>query len=170
MWTNSVRPILVLGLGNPIMGDDGVGIVALEQFRDRFEVSDGVELMDGGTWGMNLLPYIESAGKLLLVDAIRSGLEPGADAYVDGPDLPRILGQKLSAHQVDIVDVLTLCQLRGTLPHDGGAWGRAVPDRDARRHDARGRRRDRAPPGADGETAAGVGRARVATDPRACMK
>lgn len=116
MWTNSVRPILVLGLGNPIMGDDGVGIVALEQFRDQFEVSDGVELMDGGTWGMNLLPYIESAGKLLLVDAIRSGLEPGADVYLDGPDLPKVLGQKLSAHQVDIVDVLTLCQLRGTLP------------------------------------------------------
>ena len=116
MWTNSARPVLVLGLGNPIMGDDGVGIVALEQFRERFEVSEGVELMDGGTWGMNLLPYIESAGKLLLVDAIRAGLEPGADVFLDGPDLPRVLGQKLSAHQVDIVDVLTLAQVRGTLP------------------------------------------------------
>ncbi|MEZ4412166.1 MAG: HyaD/HybD family hydrogenase maturation endopeptidase [Gemmatimonadales bacterium] len=116
MWTNSHRPVLVLGLGNPIMGDDGVGIIALEQFRDRFEVGDGVELMDGGTWGMNLLPYIESAGKLLLVDAIRAGLEPGADVFLDGPDLPKILGQKLSAHQVDIVDVLTLAQVRGTLP------------------------------------------------------
>ena len=41
MWTNSDRPVLVLGLGNPIMGDDGVGIVALEQFRERFEVFDG---------------------------------------------------------------------------------------------------------------------------------
>jgi hydrogenase maturation protease len=116
MWTNSVRPILVLGLGNPIMGDDGVGIVALERFREQFEVSEGVELMDGGTWGMNLLPYIECAGKLLLVDAIRAGLEPGADVMVDGPDLPKVLGQKLSAHQVDIVDVLTLAQVRGTLP------------------------------------------------------
>jgi len=116
MWTNNPRPILVLGLGNPIMGDDGVGIVALEQFRDQFEVFEGVELMDGGTWGMNLLPYIESAGKLLLVDAIRAGLEPGADVFLDGPDLPMVLGQKLSAHQVDIVDVLTLAQLRGTLP------------------------------------------------------
>jgi hydrogenase maturation protease len=116
MWTNSHRPVLVLGLGNPIMGDDGVGIIALEHFRDRFEVGEGVELMDGGTWGMNLLPYIESAGKLLLVDAIRAGLPPGADVFLDGPDLPRILGQKLSAHQVDIVDVLTLAQVRGTLP------------------------------------------------------
>jgi len=116
MWTSSARPVLVLGLGNPIMGDDGVGIVALERFRELFEVGEGVELMDGGTWGMNLLPYIESAGKLLLVDAIRAGLAPGADVYLDGPELPRVLAQKLSAHQVDIVDVLTLAQVRGTLP------------------------------------------------------
>jgi len=123
MWTNSVRPILVLGLGNPIMGDDGVGIIALEQFRQLYGEPDGVELMDGGTWGMNLLPWIESAGKLLLVDAIRAGLEPGADVLLDGPDLPRVLGQKLSAHQVDIVDVLTLAQVRGTLPADTVALG-----------------------------------------------
>lgn len=116
MWTNNHRPVLVLGLGNPIMGDDGVGVVALERFRERFDVGEGVELMDGGTWGMNLLPYIESAGRLVLVDAIRAGLEPGADVFLDGPDLPRVLGQKLSVHQVDIVDVLTLAQVRGTLP------------------------------------------------------
>ena len=42
MWTNSTRPVLVLGLGNPIMGDDGVGIAALEWFREQFEVFDGV--------------------------------------------------------------------------------------------------------------------------------
>ncbi len=123
MWTNNVRPVLVLGLGNPIMGDDGVGIIALERFRERYGEHDGVELMDGGTWGMNLLPWIESAGKLLLVDAIRAGLAPGADVFLDGPDLPRVLGQKLSAHQVDIVDVLTLAQVRGTLPADTVALG-----------------------------------------------
>jgi hydrogenase maturation protease len=123
MWTNNPRPVLVLGLGNPIMGDDGVGILALEQFRDAFECEACVELMDGGTWGMNLLPYIESAGKLLLVDAIRGGLGAGEDVYVAGPDLPKVLGQKLSAHQVDIVDVLTLCQLRGTLPAHTVALG-----------------------------------------------
>jgi hydrogenase maturation protease len=123
MWTNNPRPVLVLGLGNPIMGDDGVGILALEEFRDTFECEACVELMDGGTWGMNLLPYIESAGKLLLVDAIHGGLGAGEDVIVAGPDLPRVLGQKLSAHQVDIVDVLTLCQLRGTLPAETVALG-----------------------------------------------
>ena len=123
MWTNNPRPILVIGLGNPIMGDDGVGILALERFREAFECGDGVELMDGGTWGMNLLPYIESAGKLLLVDAIRGGVGAGEDVFVAGPDLPAILGQKLSAHQVDIVDVLTLAQLRGTLPSHTVALG-----------------------------------------------
>jgi hydrogenase maturation protease len=123
MWTNNPRPTLVLGLGNPIMGDDGVGILALERFRDAFECEECVELMDGGTWGMNLLPYIESAGRLLLVDAIHGGLGAGEDVFVAGPDLPKVLGQKLSAHQVDIVDVLTLAQLRGTLPTHTVALG-----------------------------------------------
>jgi len=123
MWTNNPRPILVLGLGNPIMGDDGVGILALERFREAFECEERVELMDGGTWGMNLLPYIESAGRLLLVDAIHGGVGAGEDVVVAGPDLPRVLAQKLSAHQVDLVDVLALCQLRGTLPEHTIALG-----------------------------------------------
>jgi len=113
---SDLRPVLVLGLGNPIMGDDGVGILALEQFRARFDVPAGVELVDGGTWGMNLLPCIEEAGKLLLVDAIRAGKAPGADVFLAGADLPQTLAQKLSAHQVDLVDVLALAQARGTLP------------------------------------------------------
>jgi hydrogenase maturation protease len=134
MWTNDRRPVLVLGLGNPIMGDDGVGIVAVQRFRERFEVPEGVELMDGGTWGMNLLPWIESAGKLILVDAIRAGLAPGADVFLAGPNLPRVLGQKLSAHQVDIVDVLTLAHVRGMLPVSTVALG-VEPERIEMRSD-----------------------------------
>lgn len=123
MWTSDLRPTLVLGLGNPIMGDDGVGILALERFRERYLLPEGVELLDGGTWGMNLLPYIEDAGRLLLVDAIRAGGVPGADVYLAGADLPRALAQKLSAHQVDFVDVLALAHARGTLPAQTVALG-----------------------------------------------
>ncbi|HMA40999.1 MAG TPA: hydrogenase maturation protease, partial [Gemmatimonadales bacterium] len=67
---------VVIGLGNPIMADDGVGIAALERLRAAGAPA-GVELVDGGTWGMNLLPIIEAAGKLLLMDAIDDGGEPG---------------------------------------------------------------------------------------------
>ncbi len=123
MSTNDLRPILVLGLGNPIMGDDGVGILALQRFREQYGEPPGVELLDGGTWGMNLLPWIEEAGRLLLVDAIRAGNAPGADVLLAGADLPRVLAQKLSVHQVDIVDVLALAQARGTLPQHTVALG-----------------------------------------------
>jgi hydrogenase maturation protease len=49
------RRTLVLGLGNPIMGDDGVGVAALQRLRTDWTLPPEVELVDGGTWGMNLL-------------------------------------------------------------------------------------------------------------------
>ena len=56
------RATVVIGLGNPLMGDDGVGLAALERLRDDWDMPADVELVDGGTWGMNLLPVIEDAG------------------------------------------------------------------------------------------------------------
>ncbi|MGZ3467555.1 MAG: hydrogenase maturation protease, partial [Gemmatimonadaceae bacterium] len=66
----------VIGLGNPLMGDDGFGLEVLARLRDEW-ILDGVELADGGTWGMSLLPIIEDAERLLLLDAIAAGAEPG---------------------------------------------------------------------------------------------
>ncbi len=123
MSMSDTRPIVVLGLGNPIMGDDGVGVLAVERLRDEWEVGEGVELVDGGTWGMTLLPTIEGARKLILVDAIHSGGMPGADVVLSGPRLPELLGPRLSVHQVDVIDLLTLARLRGTLPPDTVALG-----------------------------------------------
>jgi len=106
----------VIGLGNPIMGDDGIGIVALERLREMWEMPDGVELVDGGTWGLNLLPIIEDAGAVLLIDAIDTGSPPGTEAVIPREQLPRHLATKVSPHQVDLQDVLALATLRGTLP------------------------------------------------------
>ena len=63
---------VIIGLGNPLMGDDGAGLVALEVLRDGW-VLDGVTLVDGGTWGMSLLPDIEDADRIIFVDAIVAG-------------------------------------------------------------------------------------------------
>ncbi len=70
-------PPLVLGLGNPLMGDDGLGLAVLERLREEWEMPVTVELVDGGTWGMNLLPLIEDPRRLLLIDAIRLGRRAG---------------------------------------------------------------------------------------------
>ena len=113
----------MIGLGNPLMGDDGLGIAALERLRDRWTVPPEVDLVDGGTWGMNLLPLIEDAGAVLLLDAITAGQEPGATVVIPRARLPRYLATKISPHQVDLSDVLALAELRGTLPEKTVAIG-----------------------------------------------
>lgn len=107
---------LVIGLGNPLMGDDGIGLAALDRLRETWSVPPTVELLDGGTWGMSLMPTIERASQVLFLDAVRGGRAPGALAELEGRELPRMLGLKLSPHQIDLREVLALLELRGTTP------------------------------------------------------
>lgn len=117
------KPVVVIGLGNPIMGDDGLGLAVLEHLQTGYAFPPEVELVDGGTWGMNLLPVIEDAGELILIDAIDAGLPPGTFVRLEHDRLPRYLATKISPHQVDLRDVLALAELRGTLPPDTVALG-----------------------------------------------
>lgn len=107
---------LVIGVGSPLMGDDGLGLAALEALRAGWTFEPELELMDGGTWGMNLLPFIESAPRVLILDAIRAGREPGSFVRLEGDEIPRFFATKLSPHQIDLKEVLALAELRGTLP------------------------------------------------------
>lgn len=122
MSISEVGGTVVIGLGNPLMADDGVGLAALERLRAA-GVPAGVELVDGGTWGMNLLPVIEAAERVLLVDAIDTGGEPGTLHVLERAQIPRYLATKISPHQVDLQDVLALAELRGTLPEQTVAVG-----------------------------------------------
>jgi hydrogenase maturation protease len=117
------RPIVVLGLGNMLMADDGIGLAALARLQDEWFVPPDVDLVDGGTWGMNLLPIIERTDQLLVLDAIDHGLEPGTLVRLQDDDVPRFLSTKLSPHQIDLREVLALAQLRGTLPGELVAVG-----------------------------------------------
>jgi hydrogenase maturation protease len=113
----------VIGLGNPLMGDDGLGLAVLAALRARWTFSPAVDLVDGGTWGLNLLPVVEQVEKLLFLDAIDIGREPGALVILERDELPRVLATKMSPHQIDLRDVLALAELRGTLPADVAAIG-----------------------------------------------
>lgn len=113
---------LVIGLGNPLMGDDGFGLAALERLQDEWTLED-VELADGGTWGMSLLPLIEDAERLVLLDAIAADAEPGAIVVLERDRLPIYLTRKLSPHQVDLRDVFAAAEWRGTLPAETVAIG-----------------------------------------------
>jgi len=98
------------------MGDDGLGLVALERLRAEFSSDPSLDWIDGGTAGLALLPALESARRVLLLDAIEFGSAPGTRIEIDGPDLPRRLSAKLSPHQVDVGELLALAALRDTEP------------------------------------------------------
>jgi hydrogenase maturation protease len=121
--TRSDAPAVVIGLGNPLMADDGLGLAALARLREAWELPAEVELVDGGTWGMSLLPIVEAAQSLLLIDAINVNAAPGTPVMLPRSELPRRLGIKMSPHQVGICDVLALAELRGTLPQRAAAVG-----------------------------------------------
>ncbi len=104
----------VIGLGNPLLTDDGVGLVLLEALR-----SDGwtdVELVDGGTWGLSLLPVLADHGQVLVLDAVKAGNEPGTVVRGRGADVPRLYRYPLSPHQIDLTEVLAAAEMVGGLP------------------------------------------------------
>ena len=114
---------VLLGVGNPLMGDDGIGLEALRRLQARWVLPPGVEALDGGTWGMNLLHTLEGADRVLILDAIRSRSDPGTITVLEKEELPRLFSHKLSPHQIDLQEVLALADLRGGLPADVVAMG-----------------------------------------------
>lgn len=108
--------IVVMGLGNTLQQDDGVGVAAVQALLGRSEHWLHAELVDGGTLGLTLLGYVEDATHLLLLDSVRTGAAPGTPVRIEGGDIPLRLSTKLSPHQAGVVDLLAAAQLRGRLP------------------------------------------------------
>ena len=98
------------------MADDGLGIAALERLRERWSFQPEVQLVDGGTWSMNVLHVIEQADHLLLLDAIHAGCAPGALVILERDQIPRFFSTNVSPHQIDLRETLALAELRGALP------------------------------------------------------
>jgi hydrogenase maturation protease len=123
-WTKEVdSPVLLLGLGNLLLGDDAVGIRALEQLTSQYRLPPEVRPLDGGTLGLELLTYLERASALLILDAVQSGRPPGTLIRLEGSALSSRFGLKLSVHQVDLHELVAACRLRGTQPGRVVLWG-----------------------------------------------
>jgi len=110
------REVLVLGIGNLLWADEGFGVRAVEALNQAYRFPDGVELVDGGTLGLNLLPYVESSRRVLVFDAIDFGLAPGELKVLRDAEVPAWGARKLSPHQNGFNDVLALAQLHGAVP------------------------------------------------------
>lgn len=116
-------PTVVIGLGNPYRGDDGIGLAVLDCLRDSYDLPAEVLLIEGADWGMNFLPLVEEAQQLLLLDAIEMGEPPGTPIRLAGLEVPQHFDRKLSPHQADIRDLLQAADMRGRLPPDLVAIG-----------------------------------------------
>lgn len=105
--------ILVLGIGNTIMSDDGVGAKVVQELQREFHFPSGVDVVDGGTLGLDLLPLLEGRSHVIMVDAVETGKRPGSCVRLTGEELPAALEAKLSPHQIGLKDLLGVAQLTG---------------------------------------------------------
>ena len=108
---------LIMGIGNVLWADEGFGVRCVETLADRWSFPETVTLLDGGTQGLYLLPFLEQADVLIVFDAIDYGLEPGTLKLVEGADVPSFMGaKKMSLHQTGFQDVIATAQLMGYCP------------------------------------------------------
>ncbi len=114
---------LVLGIGNLVMSDDGIGVRVIQQLSACFRFPDGVTLLDGGTLGLDLLPQLEGVERLLVVDAVDIGKTPGTLTRLSGDDVPIVLETKVSPHQMGLKDLLAVAMLQGFAPLEMVLWG-----------------------------------------------
>jgi len=115
--------ILVLGLGNTIMTDDGFGVEVVTRLSSRYYFQGSVQLLDGGTLGLDLLPYLEEVESLLIIDALDMRDEPGKIFRLEGEEVPRAFSSKLSVHQMGLQDLLAVAELQGHVPRNLVVWG-----------------------------------------------
>jgi hydrogenase maturation protease len=111
--------VVVLGVGNLLAGDDGIGVhvvQALREGRPGQGLGDGVRVVDGGTMGLELLPLIGDARAVVLVDAVELGLAPGSVRVLEGEAVRGVMAHAMSAHQVGVSDLIALGHLTGMLP------------------------------------------------------
>lgn len=104
---------LILGIGNLIMTDDGIGVHAVQRLKDEYSFMPDVTVLDGGTLGLDLLLYLEGAERLLIIDAMETGGQPGAIRKLTGEEIPVAFETRLSPHQMGLKDLLAVSRLMG---------------------------------------------------------
>ncbi|MDO5043699.1 MAG: HyaD/HybD family hydrogenase maturation endopeptidase [Coriobacteriia bacterium] len=117
--SNQLQPtpeIFVLGVGNILLGDEGLGVHAVRYLLEHFIFEPEIEIIDGGTMGMELIGYIKGAQKLLLIDAISSREKPGTILHFEHEDAIKNFNKDISAHEIGIQDILFINSLSNDKP------------------------------------------------------
>lgn len=104
--------ILILGIGNLLWADEGFGVRVVQALEQRYRFPPQVTLLDGGTQGLGLIPYVQACDALVIADAVDFQQAPGSLLEVHDEEVPQYLSAgKLSLHQVSFQEVLALCRL-----------------------------------------------------------
>jgi hydrogenase maturation protease len=109
--------VTILGLGNVLLSDEGVGVHVLHILKSNYVFTPHIELVDGGTMGLDLLPIFQERNRILILDAVDFKKDPGYIGILEGQKIPSVLNSKFSAHHIGLSDLLFTAKLtRDTLP------------------------------------------------------
>jgi hydrogenase maturation protease len=118
-----VGTTLVLGVGNLLLSDAGVGIHAIRRLVERPELPEEIRVVDGGTAGLDLLHHLEGISHLIIVDATEGGQPPGTLTRLEGEEVPAHLALKMSPHQIGRPDMLFAARMQDIYPDEVVIWG-----------------------------------------------
>jgi hydrogenase maturation protease len=110
--------IVILGIGNTLLSDEGVGVHAADALRAAYALPENIEVIDGGTAGMELLDPLCGVDLLVVLDAVKAKRAPGTVVTLRGKEVPVFFRSKLSPHQVSICDVLASLEFTGDAPKE----------------------------------------------------
>ena len=108
--------VVILGVGNLLMSDEGVGVHAITTLEQRYAFPEGVRCVDGGTSTQELLGDLEDLDHLIVLDAVSAGASPATMIRLEGAAVPQAFTTKLSPHQVGIADLLAMLTFTGHAP------------------------------------------------------
>jgi hydrogenase maturation protease len=107
---------LILGVGNLLLTDDGVGIHAIQRLQEQYTLPEEVQVVDGGTCGLDLLQFLEGVDHLVIIDAAKLGKAPGSIARMEGDQVPAYLALKTSPHEIGLPELLFTARLTDIYP------------------------------------------------------
>lgn len=112
----AVPRVLVIGMGNVLMRDEGIGVRAVEELEARYTLPDNVRVVDGGTTGMELFEPMRNADCLIVADAVNADAPPGTRVRIANEEIRAFFQTKLSNHQLGLSDLLALLAFKGEMP------------------------------------------------------
>ncbi|MDP2370680.1 HyaD/HybD family hydrogenase maturation endopeptidase [Rhodoferax sp.] len=109
---------VVLGIGNTILTDEAAGVRAAMALEGAYRIPDNVQVIDGGTSGMEMIEDLSDLDFLIVIDVVKTGAAPGTVVKISGEQIPVFFRRKLSPHQIALPDVLASLELLGTMPQE----------------------------------------------------